>query len=116
MTISPTDTSTYLSLVGGIDTFPSKDSLYRTVEPAYTKAEYFDESVDLSGYYSNQETGDLYTQVSNNVKQSAAALDEVMVRGLENGMEAQDVVNMTKALRAYQANLGVAKSTFELKI
>ena len=116
MTISPTDISMYLDMIGSIDTFPTRASLDRTVEPSYTEAEYFDYPADLSGYYSNQETRDLYEEVANNVAESAQALDNAIVQALENGMGVQDAVNVNLALRAYQANCSVAKSTFELKI
>ena len=116
MTISPTDTSMYLDMISSIDTLPTRASLDRTVEPSYTEAEYFDYPADLSGYYSNQETHDLYTEIANNVAQSAEVLDKAIVQGLENGMGVRDAVNYNLALRAYQANCYVAKTTFELKI
>lgn len=116
MTISPTDTSMYLDMLGSIDTLPTKASLSRTVEPAYTEAEQQNYTPDLGGYYSDETTQDLFTEVSNNVIRSAKALDNAMVNALENGYGVQDAVNMNLALRAYQANCMVAKSTFELKI
>ena len=117
MAISPTDTSMYLDMLGSIDTLPTRESLNRTVEPSYTEAEEFQyPAPNFSGYYSDQETTDLYNTVSNNVINSAKALDNAMVNALENGYGVQDAVNMNLALRAYQANCTVAKSTFELKI
>lgn len=117
MTISPTDTSMYLDMLSGIDTFPTRGSLNRTVEPIQiVDKETEHNHPNFSGYYSDSETTDLYTEVSNNVINSAKALDNAMVQALENGYGVQDAVNMTLALRAYQANCAVAKSTFELKI
>ena len=71
---------------------------------------------NLSGYYSDPETTDLYTEVSNNVIKSAEVLENVMSQALENGFGVQDAVNMTRAMRAYQANCAVAKTTFEIKL
>ena len=116
MTISPTDTSMYLDMIGSIDTFPTKPSLNRTVEPISIVEEKLDYPANLSGYYSDKETQDLYTTVSNNVIQSAETLDNAMVNALENGYGVQDAVNINLALHAYKANCFVAKSTFELKI
>ena len=106
----------YLDMLGSIDTFPTKASLHRTVEPAYTEAEEFSYPTNLGNYYSDEETHDLFTEVSNNVIQSAKAVDNAIVNALENGYSVQDAVNVNLALRAYQANCSVAKSTFELKI
>ena len=116
MTVAPIDNSLYLGLIESVTTFPTKGSLDATVPAAYTQSNDFDTQADLSGYYSDPETTDLYTQVSNNVVQAAKVLDDVMVNALENGFGVQDAVNINLALRAYQANCAVAKSTFELKI
>lgn len=114
--VAPIDVSQYLSLIGSIDTFPTRESLNATVPAAYTEAEDFGQQPDFSNYYSDPETTDLYTQVSNNVKNSAQAVDNALMSALENGYGVQDAVNITLAMRAYQANCTVAKSTFELKI
>jgi len=115
--VAPIDSSQYLNLIGSIDTFPTRESLNTIVPAAYTDAEDFEQpQPDLSGYYSDPETTDLYTQVSNNVKNSAQAVDNALMSALENGYGVQDAVNITLAMRAYQANCTVAKSTFELKI
>lgn len=114
--VAPIDSSQYLSLIGGIDTLPTRESLTATVSPAYTEAEPFEYQPDFSRYYSDPETTDLYAEVSNNLKNSAHALDNTMVAALESGFGVQEAVNMNLALRAYQANCYVAKSTFELKI
>ena len=116
MTVAPIDSSLYLGLIDSVTTFPTKGSLNATVPAAYTQASDFDTSANLSGYYSDPETTDLYTQVSNNVEKAAKMLDDVMVSALENGFGVQDAVNINLALRAYQANCAVAKTTFELKI
>jgi hypothetical protein len=115
--VAPIDSSQYWSLIGAIDTFPTRDSLNATVPAAYTEAGDFEQpQPDLSGYYSDPETTDLYTQVANNVKNSADAVNNALMSALENGYGVQDAVNITLAMRAYQANCAVAKSTFELKI
>lgn len=114
--VAPIDSSQYIALVSGIDTFPTRESLNATVAPAYTETEDFESMPNFSGYYSDPETTDLYAEVSNNVKNSAKALDNAMVSYIENGYGVQEAVNMNLALRAYQANCAVAKSTFELKI
>ena len=116
MAISPIDSSVYAGLIDSIGTFPSKSSLTQAVPAAYTEAEDFSSGVDLSGYYSNIANSDLFREVANNVAESAATLDEVMVQALENGMSVEDAVNINCALHAYKANCAVAKSTFELKI
>lgn len=116
MTIAPVDNSLYLGLINGIETFPAKGSLNAAVPAAYTQERDFNTSADLSGYYSDPETTDLYTEVSNNVIKSAEVLENVMSQALENGFGVQDAVNMTRAMRAYQANCAVAKSTFEFKL
>ena len=113
--VAPIDSSQYLSLIGSIDTFPTRESLNATVPAAYTEAEDFVQP-DLSGYYSDPETTDLYTQAANNVKNSAQAVDNALMAALENGYGVHDAVNITLAMRAYQANCAVAKSTFELKM
>lgn len=114
--VAPIDSSQYLSLIGGIDTLPTRESLNATVTPAYTEAGDFESMPNFGGYYSDPETTDLYTEVSNNVKNAAKALDNAMVAALESGFGVQEAVNMNLALHAYQANCMVAKSTFELKI
>lgn len=114
--VAPIDSS-YLELVNNsLITFPTSSSLNSTVPAAYTEKEDYDTTADLSGYYSDKGTSDLFTEVSNNVVQSAKALDNAMVTALENGYGVQDAVNVNLALHAYQANNTVAKSTFELKI
>ena len=115
--VAPIDSSQYLALIGSIDTFPTRESLNATVPAAYTEAGDFEQpQPDLSGYYSDPETANLYAEVANNVKDSAEAVNNALMTALENGYGVQDAVNITLAMRAYQANCAVAKSTFELKI
>ena len=114
--VTPIDSSQYLGLIGSIDTFPTRESLYTSVAPAYTETSDYQAPPDFSGYYSNPEIADLYSHVSENVKNSYKALDNAMVNALENGFGVREAVNMNLALRAYQANCTVANSTFELKI
>ena len=116
MTAAPIDNSLYLGMIESVTTFPTRGSMETPVPAVYTQLSDFDTQADLSGYYSDPETTDLFTQVSNNVEKAAKMLDDVMVNALENGFGVQDAVNINLALRAYQANCAVAKSTFELKI
>ena len=55
MTISPTNTSMYLDMLGSIDTFPTKESLHRTIEPISTEVEKFSYPKNLGNYYSDEE-------------------------------------------------------------
>ena len=86
----------------------SRDTLVTPNEPT--------QSIDLSNYYQNVESGDLLQTVSENLAQSANDLDNAMVSALENGYTVQDAVNIQQAKAAYEANYKVAKSTFEIAI
>ncbi len=72
--------------------------------------------VDLSNYYDNVPSGDLIQTVSENVTNAAHALDNAMVNALQNGYSVQDAVNIQQAKSAYEANLRVAQSTFEIAV
>lgn len=113
---APIDASMYLSMIDSIGTYPTRASLDQTVTAAYTDPGDFEEPVDLSNYYSELANSDLFTEVANNVAESAEALDNAIITALENGMGVQDAVNLNCALNAYKANCRVAQSTFELKI
>ena len=73
-------------------------------------------NVDLSNYYDNVPSGDLIQTVSENVTNAAHALDNAMVNALQNGYSVQDAVNIQQAKSAYEANLRVAQSTFEIAV
>ena len=116
MTISPVDNSLYFGLIDTIGTFPTKESLYHSVEAAYTEADSEDRHVDLSNYYNDPETTDMFTQAANNVMMTAENLDNAMKIALEHGMSVEDAVNVNCAMHAYKASCYVAKSTFELEV
>lgn len=105
--ISAIGSNFYPSLIDSVSPLYTGKSSLNAVEPVKKNYEEEYPPVDLSGYYSN---------VEENVVQSAKALDNAMVEALQNGYSVQDAVNIKLAEVAYKANSYVLKSTFELKI
>ena len=105
--ISAINSNLYPTSIDSISPIYTGRTSLTAIEPV--KKNYDEEypPVDLSDYYSN---------VKENVVQSANVLDNAMVEALQNGYSVQDACNIKLAEIAYKANCYVLKSTFELKI
>lgn len=84
--------------------------------PKEQEYDYRADNVDLSNYYQNIRPEDLFSEVGNNVVQSAQSLDNAMVAALANGYTVNDVCNIKSAQAAYRANCTVFKSVIELAV
>lgn len=95
---------------------PVRPTSMAPVEPV--EQEYFgdDSHYNFNNYYDDVDFQDPFIRAGENFVQSANALDEAMVKALENGFSVQDACNIKLAQLAYKANATVFKSTFELKI
>jgi len=121
MSISSIDTSQY--------TTPLASAMFNDVQAAVGARVYEEEKlpnvsateentpeVDLSRYYSNVQQPNLNSDVRSNLSQAAQQLDNAVLAAIEHGMSTQDAVKIQAAKSAYEANVNVAKSTFELEV
>ena len=116
MSISSIDTSQY--------TTPLASAMFSDAQAAAGSRVYEEEKlpnvsateentpkVDLSRYYSNVQQPNL-----SNVSHAAQQLDNAVLAAIEHGMSTEDAVKIQTAKAAYEANVNVAKSTFELEV
>lgn len=121
MSISSIDTSQY--------TTPLASAMFSDAQAAAGSRVYEEEKlpnvsateentpkVDLSRYYSNVQQPNLNSDARSNVSHAAQQLDNAVLAAIEHGMSTQDAVQIQTAKAAYEANVNVAKSTFELEV
>ncbi|MBQ4115176.1 hypothetical protein IJD34_07200 [bacterium] len=120
--ISSIDTALYAGLIESLQPASTRSVVpYAASEQQPGQTQATPETVDLSHYYDNLESGDLITKIGQNLAQSAEALDSAMVSAIENGFSVQDACNIHAAKAAYMANCAVFDmatdvSTFELSV
>lgn len=114
--ISSVDTSIYSGLIESTSTSSGRNASVVAKEPTFKSSDVENSVVDLSSYYSNIASMNLYSEMGDNVAKSAQDLDNAMVSALANGYSVQDACNVKMAEVAYKANCNVLSSTIELAV